>query len=352
MQGQCHARWRPAAAAGALACALAAAPAALAAPPVISGADDEIWNRPPEYTVTGDPDATYWWTSTAPQLSFNRGSPFTIRLPQNIRDGRHTILVWTGRDSQGEDRTESARRTFVVDRTPPGPLTITGASTIAAGQPVTFGWSGGEAGARFSWRVDAPTGQIQGPVETTSPVASPAPLQPGAYTLVVRQIDAAGNAGPEAAAAFSIVSVPPAAPASPAPAPAAPSPIAAGALPLPTGPALIRIALPSQNAGRLTPRRAAVVRTRRPMLRWKRGPRGTRLYNVQIFRVDTSRMASSNAVRLRKLRSVFPRRNRMRAPRLVLGACYVWRVWPYRTDDFTKRPLGVSNFCVAPRRRR
>ena len=29
------------------------------------------------------------------------------------------------------------------------------------------------------------------------------------------------------------------------------------------------------------------------------------------------------------------------------GTCYVWRVWPYTGRAFTRKPVGVSNFCIA-----
>ena len=73
-----------------------------------------------------------------------------------------------------------------------------------------------------------------------------------------------------------------------------------------------------------------------------RPARTARLYNVQIFRVAAKG-------RLAKIRSVFPRGNRFRLSKrrqLPRGACYVWRVWPYMGRSFTKKPLGVSNFCV------
>ena len=81
------------------------------------------------------------------------------------------------------------------------------------------------------------------------------------------------------------------------------------------------------------------------MLRWTRKSRAS-LYNVQVFLVG-------NRNRLSKVLSTFPRSPRLRVPNRELrrGRCYVWRVWPYFGDKFTKRPLGVSNFCVTAARR-
>jgi hypothetical protein len=91
----------------------------------------------------------------------------------------------------------------------------------------------------------------------------------------------------------------------------------------------------------MTPRLGARITTRRPLMRWKAHPRA-RLYNLQIFRVG-------GGGKVTKIRSVFPRGNRFRLSRkrqLIAGSCYVWRVWPRLATGFTKKPLGVSNFCI------
>ena len=101
-------------------------------------------------------------------------------------------------------------------------------------------------------------------------------------------------------------------------------------------------ALPSSNWRKLTPRRGAKIRSTRPTLRWAAGPRGTRLYNVQIFQVG-----KANA--LKKVRTAFPKKRSFTLSKraaLKKGSCYVWRVWPYRGSSFTSRPLGVSHFCI------
>ena len=83
------------------------------------------------------------------------------------------------------------------------------------------------------------------------------------------------------------------------------------------------------------------------MLRWIKGPRRTKLYNVQLFRVIRKRPSLPPVVRRSLLR--FPRSTRLRLPKKATraGACYVWRVWPYTGKRFTKTPLGISNFCIA-----
>ena len=83
------------------------------------------------------------------------------------------------------------------------------------------------------------------------------------------------------------------------------------------------------------------------MLGWQKGPRGTRLYNVQIFKVVKKRAGKAPTVK--KVYSGFPSKRQMRAPKSKMqpGACYVWRVWPYTGTKFTPKPLGISNFCVA-----
>ena len=83
------------------------------------------------------------------------------------------------------------------------------------------------------------------------------------------------------------------------------------------------------------------------MLRWKKGPRGTKLYNLQIFQV-TARKGKAKP-KVTKVLSRFPRGRQFRPPNRNLkpNTCYVWRVWPYTGTAFTARPVGVSNFCTA-----
>lgn len=108
-----------------------------------------------------------------------------------------------------------------------------------------------------------------------------------------------------------------------------------------------RIPLLRLHDRRLRPRAGRTVPTLRPLLRWQKGPRGTRLYNVQIFRL--TRDPGGRFTSVSEVLSAFPRSRYFRVPRhkLLPRTCYVWRVWPWRGKRFTGAPLGVSNFCVA-----
>jgi hypothetical protein len=327
---------------GALVAALAVAAPAIAAPPVISGADGDQWSTAPTYTVTaGTPvvaRARFTWRASSGETGSSDVVPFTVVLDGEPFDEGPGSLTVTQRP-RGLGLIESSTRTFVIDRTPPGVVTLSVPATAAAGTEVPVSWSAGEAGARYTLRVRTTGGAlVQGPSDTSATSARIVPLEPGSYVVGVVQTDAAGNAGAEAVAALSI-------PAAIVPA-FAPPVVPAAATP---GPSATRLRLPSSNPGRLRPRRASRLTARRPVLRWERGPAGTRLYNVQLFRVFPTQLTATGGPRLRKVTSRFPRIQRMRAPVLARGACYVWRVWPYGRSGFTEKPLGLSNFCVKAR---
>ena len=161
-------------------------------------------------------------------------------------------------------------------------------------------------------------------------------------TFRVRASDGAGN---ESLALVDFVvgaatPVPSPGGAPPAPAPpaepvvldTAPPPAAAGRPVAPFRPRTI-------NARSLLPRPGGTVRTLRPLLRWRARP-GARLYNVQVFRVRRGDLT--------KVVTAFPRVSRFRVPasRLARGGRYIWRVWPWVGDHYTRRPLGVSYFSV------
>jgi hypothetical protein len=105
--------------------------------------------------------------------------------------------------------------------------------------------------------------------------------------------------------------------------------------------------LPRQNARRLKPKAGKTLFSRTPVLRWSRGPRGTKLFNLQIFRVSIGRNAKTPKVQ--KVLSVLPKGKAYRVPKRLTRpkTCYVWRVWPYTGREFTPKPLGVSNYCIA-----
>ena len=168
-----------------------------------------------------------------------------------------------------------------------------------------------------------------GPTDSPLTSVSIANLADGAYSFQVLQIDTAGNASATTSEPFTMST--PVAPGTPAAAPR-------------IAPAFL---LPTQNAFRLRPKAGRTLPTRSPVLGWRKGPRGTRLYNVQIFKVIKRRAGAAPTVK--KIFSGFPSKRQMRAPRAKMqpGACYVWRVWPYTGTRFTPKPLGISNFCVA-----
>jgi hypothetical protein len=295
------------------------------APPVVSGADTDLWNTGPVYSVAFD-GPFLLWTASNDDHGYATASPATVVSGRPFAEGPQ----WIRFTDQGGQTT----RTFTVDLTPPGPLAVSGPATGPAGTAVAFSWTGGEPGARYTWRLDGPSAQA--PVTTTTPTAQTGPLSAGSYTFTVNQTDLAGNAGPAGTATLTI-----------SPPVLAPAPPAAIARPQP-----VIVKLPTEHPDRLLPRAAAMVATQRPMLRWKKGPSGTRLYNVQVFRVTGVGSARASAVRLRKISSAFPHGRKMRTRTLAKGGCYVWRVWPYKAHGFTKAPLGVSHFCVMKRHRR
>ena len=108
--------------------------------------------------------------------------------------------------------------------------------------------------------------------------------------------------------------------------------------------------LPKQNARRLQPKAGKTLFSRTPVLRWTRGPRGTKLFNLQIFKVAIGKNARTPKVT--KILSVFPKATAYRVPKSKTRpkTCYVWRVWPYTGREFTPKPLGVSNYCIASQR--
>ena len=194
---------------------------------------------------------------------------------------------------------------------------------------ITFGWTT-EPGAFSRWQIVGAGGAVViGPSDSLLNSVSIANLADGAYSFQVLQIDGAGNASATTSEPFTVTN------------PLAPGQTAANPRVQP------EFLLPSQNAARLRPKAGKTVPTRRPVLRWHKGPRGTRLYNVQIFKVVKKRRGANPTVK--KVYSGFPSKRQLRAPKSKMrpGTCYVWRVWPYTGTRFTPKPLGISNFCVA-----
>jgi hypothetical protein len=230
-----------------------------------------------------------------------------------LGDGSYTFRVLQ-RSSQGAE-SPAATRAFSV-------LLITAVPSFPTlNASPTFAWAGVEPGAKVAWQVIGVGGNtVRGPVVTTAGSARVGPLPQGSFLFQVRQSDVAGNSSEWRSEPFAV----------------APGATVTG------GPKL-----PSRNAKALTPRLGARISTGRPLMRWKATPKA-RLYNLQIFRVVAR-------ARLVKIRSVFPRGNRFRLSnrrKLTRGTCYVWRIWPYLGRSFTKKPLGVSHFCVTKPTRR
>lgn len=301
---------------------------------------------PPAPTITGGPAAptrisspTFSWTGTEQTYLWDltvAGSETPVRRSggtatqvtiANLADGDYTFRV-TQVTQAGRPSAE-ATRSFKVDTTPPAPPAILVRPPFPALSAPTFTWQT-EPGAYSRWTVvgDGGVTVIPATATPTTSVTLP-PLPDGAYSFQVQQIDPAGNVSVATAEPFTLL-----APLAPAPAPST------------GGAAGVAAALPRQNAVRLKPKAGRTLPTRAPVLQWRKGPRGTRLYNLQIFRV-TSRKGGTP--RIVKVVSRFPRGLQMRAPKKNIkpGTCYVWRVWPYTGRTFTPKPVGVSNFCVA-----
>ncbi len=290
-------------------------PTLVAAPPGLSN------NTAPAFSWTGDRTSSRWTILNAAGTAVQSGQVATA-------SGQATALLSSGtfqlqvvqRNAVGAE-SAPASATFAIDATPPAPLAIAASRpSPSVGVTPSFSWSGVEPGALCWWRVIGAGGAIlQGPTSTGATSVAPAALPAGSYSFEARQVDAVGNPGPWATEPFAILSTPGTTPASPSVA-----------------------ALPASNWRKLTPRKGATIRSTRPTLRWAAGPKGTRLYNVQIFVVG-----KNNA--LKKVRSAFPRSRSFTLPKrgaLKKGSCYVWRVWPYRGSSFTSTPLGVSHFCI------
>lgn len=279
-------------------------------------------NTAPGFSWTGTRASSRWTIVNAAGATVQSGEA-------PAASGQATAMLASGtfqlqvvqRNTVGAE-SPPATASFAIDATPPPPLAISASRpSPSVGVTPSFSWSGAEPGATMWWRVIGAGGTIlQGPTSTGATSAAPASLPAGSYSFEARQVDAVGNLGPWATEPFAILAAPAAPPA--------------------TGGAVA--ALPSSNWRKMTPKRGAKIRSTRPTLRWAAGPKGTRLYNVQIFQVG-----KANA--LKKVRTAFPKKRSFtlgKRAALKKGSCYVWRVWPYRGSSFTSRPLGVSHFCI------
>jgi hypothetical protein len=301
---------------------------------------------PPAPTITGGPSTpirftspTFSWSGTGESYLWDLyipgrttpvrsgGGPETQTTLQSLADGDYTFTV-TQVNGLGVE-SEAATRSFKVDTTPPVAPTITTRPPFPASGVITFGWTT-EAGAYSRWQVIGPGGAlVLGPSDSLQNSVSLTGLADGAYSFQVLQIDAAGNGSATTSEPFTVS-----------------TPVAPGQAP--ANPRITpEFLLPTQNAFKLRPKAGKTVPTRRPVLGWRKGPRGTKLYNVQIFKVIRKRRGAAPTVK--KVYSGFPTKRQLRAPKSKMqpGTCYVWRVWPYTGTRFTPKPLGISNFCVA-----
>lgn len=299
------------------------------APVITGGPSTPIRFTSPTFTWTGA-HPSFYWDLTIPGREVpvrQGGGPGVTEVTlQSLADGAYTFRV--SQTTQFGQPSAQATRAFVVDTTPPAAPGITSRPPFPATGVIAFGWAV-EPGAYSRWQVIGAGGSVVvGPSDTPANSISIANLADGAYSFQVLQIDAAGNASATTSEPFTVS-----------------TPLAPGASPAPrVEPETL---LPTQNASRLRPKAGKTLPTRRPVLGWRKGPRGTKLYNVQIFRVVRKRAGAAPTVK--KIYSGFPTKRQLRVGKSHMkpGTCYVWRVWPYTGSRFTPKPLGISNFCVA-----
>ena len=290
-------------------------------PSIDRGPSGPVRETQPTFAWTGTQPAFTWSvTPEGADIPVQSGSgAATTETMQPLPDGPYVFSV--SQVSPAGVKGAEATRSFRVNTVAPPPPTITSrppVPTNVAG-PV-YSWTG-EEGSTFRWQVLTAAGaSAQNPVETALTTATVGPFGPGAYFFRVSQVDRAGNASGAAVNALTIAG-----------AAATPRPVVAR--------------LPALRSAKLSPKPNTTLMTRRPNFRWQKGPAGTTLYNLQVFRVGKK---GASPTKVMKAFSAFPRARHYRpsAGKLRAGYCYVWRVWPYVGTRFTKEPLGVSNFCV------
>jgi hypothetical protein len=279
----------------------------------------------PTFAWTGSQPGYAWsvWAADGDAPLASSTGPQTQALLPRLPDGEYDFSV-AQVTAVGVSGIE-ATRSFQIDTVAPRAPTITARPSFPTSSAMPgFAWTT-EAGAFSRWRVAGATGAALQQSDTPLTSTTLGPLTPGAYNFRVSQVDAAGNESAAAVEAFSIVGR--------------------------QAKKKIPLFLPRQHAGRLRPAAGTTVKTRRPVLSWRGGPAGTRIYNLQVFRVKKVRTAGGTPP-VRKIYSVFPGKRRYKMPKVKIqpGTCYVWRVWPFVGRRFTGQPLGVSNFCVATKK--
>jgi hypothetical protein len=295
------------------------------APPTFTGGPEGLTNlASPTFSWVGDQPGFTWEVFAAENDTALQtgGGGATQATAGPLADGEYTFRV-SQVNAFGDEGAEAAR-SFTVDATPPGAPVITGRPPFPTSNPSpTFSWAM-EPGAFARWQVLGSGGAVIQTSDTPASSATVSPLTNGAYVFRVVQIDPAGNASAATSDPFSIAGV------------AAPVKVAS-----------LTSLLPLQNAKRLKPGPGKTLVTRTPVLQWTKGPRGTTLYNLQLFKVIRKRPNLPPVVT--KVYSAFPRGTQFRLPKskTLPGTCYIWRIWPYTGKSFTKSPLGISNFCIA-----
>lgn len=301
---------------------------------------------PPPLLTAGPPDPTtdstptFAWSGTGPNYTYSLlrggGGPPVVRATTTrgtsvtlgaLADGEYVFRVsQTNAFNRASPDTEAV---FAVDTVAPAAPVVTSAPppTSTGGAP-SFSWTPAEPGGTFTWRIEA-AGAVVQQAEAVVPEITAGPLVPGSYAFVVHQVDDAGNVGAaSSASSFEVTAV-------------APAVGSVAIAPTPT-----RRARPATlTPKRLRPAAGARIKGKSVTLRWQSGPAGTRLYNLQIFRITSTN-------RVKKILSSFPRKTEFTVPRVRLkgGSRYVWRVWPYLGDmKLAKRPVGVSFFDVVKR---
>jgi hypothetical protein len=294
-------------------------------PPAITGGPSgPTQNTSPTFTWEGT-GASFAWSVTAMgssnALRGGAGTATQADVP-SLPDGAYVFRV---KQFVVANPSEEAIRSFIVDTVAPSAPTILTRPSFPSLGDAIFTWAT-EPGAYSRWSVVDGSGNVVVPATDTPVTQAKLPaLAENAYVFSVQQIDAAGNVSPATVEPFTVV-----------------APLVA-----PSPSTNIVTLLPRQNARRLKPKAGKTLFSRTPVLRWSRGPRGTKLFNLQIFRVSIGRNAKTPKVK--KVLSVFPKGKAYRVPKRLTRpkTCYVWRVWPYTGREFTPKPLGVSNYCIA-----
>ncbi len=167
---------------------------------------------PPQTTIDSGPDGpvadatpTFAFSSSEPDSTFECrvdaaafapcASPLTTAA---LADGPHTLEVRATDDASNTDPSP-ASRAFTVDRTPPDTTLDDGPPPLGNDPAPALTFSSPEAGATFECRVDAGAWAA-----CASPYGTP-PLADGEHTVLVRALDALGNAdATPASATFTV----------------------------------------------------------------------------------------------------------------------------------------------------